>query len=110
MFGIALFLEKLRAGPRMKAMWQRELRVGLSLQLMAVWIVLNGPLAEALEFDMIFQTKCIMEEISSNVLVVAEYQAFLKTEPGKNVVVAVQVLHGHAPPVIYLSAGAGMAY
>eukprot|EP01024_Parvocaulis_polyphysoides_P058945 TRINITY_DN6365_c0_g2_i2.p1 TRINITY_DN6365_c0_g2~~TRINITY_DN6365_c0_g2_i2.p1 ORF type:complete len:211 (-),score=24.09 TRINITY_DN6365_c0_g2_i2:327-959(-) len=33
---------------------------------------------QGLEFDMMFQTKCIMEEISENVLVVGDYKAFEK--------------------------------
>eukprot|EP01024_Parvocaulis_polyphysoides_P041829 TRINITY_DN3837_c0_g3_i2.p1 TRINITY_DN3837_c0_g3~~TRINITY_DN3837_c0_g3_i2.p1 ORF type:complete len:237 (-),score=29.64 TRINITY_DN3837_c0_g3_i2:196-828(-) len=35
-------------------------------------------LVGALEFDMMFQTKCIMEEINENVLVVGDYKAFDK--------------------------------
>jgi hypothetical protein len=34
--------------------------------------------AAALEFDMAYQTKCIMEEINANVLVVGDYAGFRK--------------------------------
>jgi hypothetical protein len=47
--------------------------------------------ASGLEFDMMFQTKCIMEEITSNVLVVGEYSGHSKISPGVLVPMVVKV-------------------
>eukprot|EP00803_Ostreobium_quekettii_P009053 evm.model.scf_1646.4 EVM.evm.TU.scf_1646.4 scf_1646:32298-36220(-) len=59
--------------------------------LLVAWTLLSAYRARALEFDMIFQTKCVMEEIPANVLVVAEYQAFNKKERSKLVTVTTQL-------------------
>jgi hypothetical protein len=36
--------------------------------------------ATALEFDMIYQTKCILEEIDENIIVLGEYEAIRTTD------------------------------
>lgn len=48
-----------------------------SAVLMMVWLVC----ARALEFEMASQTKCIYEEINSNVIVVGDFKAFHKDHP-----------------------------
>jgi hypothetical protein len=50
----------------------------------------SGP-ACGLELDMLFQTKCVMEEINTNVLVVGDYAAYSKDDPNVPVVVDVKV-------------------
>eukprot|EP01023_Acetabularia_acetabulum_P020266 TRINITY_DN2048_c0_g1_i1.p3 TRINITY_DN2048_c0_g1~~TRINITY_DN2048_c0_g1_i1.p3 ORF type:complete len:236 (-),score=46.28 TRINITY_DN2048_c0_g1_i1:180-887(-) len=55
----------------------QNMRVGILVQCY-YWLVLLVPAVYALEFDMMFQTKCIMEEINENVLVVGDYKAFDK--------------------------------
>ena len=45
----------------------------------------------ALEFDMLFQTKCVMEEINRNVLVVGDFAAFHKDDSSKVVPMDVKV-------------------
>lgn len=47
--------------------------------------------ASRLDFDMMFQTKCIMEEITSNVLVVGEYSGHSKVSLGVMVPMDVKV-------------------
>ena len=34
----------------------------------------------ALEYDMVYQTKCIMEEISENIIVIGDFSAVRKTD------------------------------
>lgn len=43
------------------------------------------------EFEMSYQTKCLMEELSKNVLVVLDYKAFHKDMPEELVTVSVTV-------------------
>ena len=47
--------------------------------------------AAALEFDMLFQTKCVMEEISKNVLAVIDYEGFKREAPEQKVPLSVKV-------------------
>jgi hypothetical protein len=44
-----------------------------------------------MEFDMLHQTKCVMEDINKDVLVFGEFQAFLKDDPNKGSAVDVKV-------------------
>uniref|UniRef100_A0A7S1SV81 GOLD domain-containing protein n=1 Tax=Tetraselmis chuii TaxID=63592 RepID=A0A7S1SV81_9CHLO len=44
-------------------------------------LLLHIAATAAMEFDMTYQTKCVMEEIGVGVLVLGEYSAFLKDEP-----------------------------
>ena len=53
--------------------------------LLAVSILLGPQSSAALEFDMLFQTKCVMEEINRGVLVVGDFAAFEKEHPDKPV-------------------------
>lgn len=46
------------------------------------------------EFEMAYQTKCLMEELSNNVLVVLDYKAFHKEQPEQPVPVTVTVCSG----------------
>lgn len=48
-------------------------------------------LSQQYEFEMAYQTKCLMEELSNNVLVVLDYKAFHKEQPEQPVVVSVTV-------------------
>ncbi len=48
-------------------------------------------LSAALEFDMLFQTKCVMEEINRGVLVVGDYAAFEKDNADRPVEMDVKV-------------------
>ena len=58
----------------------------------AAWLCLAlAPAAAALEFDMLFQTKCVMEDISSGILVVGDYAAFTKDHPDSAVSIDVKV-------------------
>lgn len=50
-----------------------------------------GHLANALEFEMQTQMKCIYEEINSNVIVVGDYKAFNKDHPDAPQIVDVRV-------------------
>lgn len=49
------------------------------------------PTAMPLEFDMLFQTKCVMEEINRNVLVVGDFAAFHKDNSANLVPMDVKV-------------------
>lgn len=44
-------------------------------------LAMLASVAAGMEFDMVYQTKCVMEEISPGVLVLGEYTAFLKEDP-----------------------------
>lgn len=59
------------------------------------WFVLlascAAQLAAALEFDMLFQTKCVMEEINKGVLVVGDFAAFNKDNSATMVDIDVKV-------------------
>lgn len=48
-------------------------------------------LAVALEFDMLFQTKCVMEEINKGVLVVGDFAAFNKDNTANMVSIDIKV-------------------
>ena len=52
---------------------------------LAVSILLGTQSSAALEFDMLFQTKCVMEEINRGVLVVGDFAAFEKEHPDRPV-------------------------
>ncbi len=61
--------------------------------LLAVSILLGTHPSAALEFDMLFQTKCVMEEINRGVLVVGDFAAFEKEHPDKPVEMDVKARH-----------------
>ncbi len=49
------------------------------------------PPAHALEFDMLFQTKCVMEEINRNTLVVGEFSSFHKNNAAQLIFMDIKV-------------------
>jgi hypothetical protein len=55
-----------------------------------VGLCLLSAAANALDFEMGVQTKCVYEEINANVIVVGDYKAYNKDNP--SVAVAVDVL------------------
>ncbi|GMH33236.1 hypothetical protein BSKO_01070 [Bryopsis sp. KO-2023] len=58
----------------------------------SVWgVLVCACLVSGLEFNMIFQTKCVMEDIPAETLVVGEYSAFDKTNRVTPIAVSVQV-------------------
>ena len=72
---------------------------------MAVLLVaacgLRTPAVQAMEFDMTYQTKCVMEEISNDVLVFGEYSTFRKDGQTEDSDVDVKVQpHGLASAVL----------
>ena len=56
-------------------MWRTTARAAVT-----ALCVLLMTTVQALEFDMIYQTKCIMEEINENVLVLGEFSATKKAD------------------------------
>ena len=61
------------------------------LVMMASLLTASIPCTFALEFDMLFQTKCVMEEISKNVLAVIDYEGFKRDSPSEKVPLSVKV-------------------
>lgn len=62
----------------------------VALTAVAVLQLLLGAVG-AYEFEMAYQTKCLMEEMSKDVLVLADYAAFHKDDPSVPVTVTVRV-------------------
>lgn len=52
--------------------------------------------AEALEFEMQAQTKCIFEELNANVIVVGDYKALNRDNPSVPIYVDIRVSPVHA--------------
>ena len=50
------------------------------------------PTAWGLQFDMLFQTKCVMEELNHNTLVVGDFSCFHKDRVSQMVPVDVKVM------------------
>eukprot|EP00892_Ulva_mutabilis_P007025 jgi/Ulvmu1/4695/UM002_0426.1 len=59
---------------RSRRSYQPFIQFVYSVVHLAIMIVLASPLSSALEFEMTKMTKCIVEEISADVLAVGEYQ------------------------------------
>jgi hypothetical protein len=59
------------------------------LQLAVIWTITSPCLA--LEFDMMYQTKCIMEEIDTNIIVVGDFLAYRKDDNSQRVALDVKV-------------------
>lgn len=55
--------------------------------------------ATAMEFDMQVQTKCIYEELNSNVIVVGDWKAYNKNNPTLPIYVSVKVADATGAPV-----------
>ena len=76
-------------GPVLAAM-HRPWRPAVAL-ILVVFLSGTHRLSAALEFDMLFQTKCVMEEINRGVLVVGDYAAFEKENADRPVEMDVKV-------------------
>lgn len=72
----------------------RSRKAPRQLSLLAANVLLMIGLAGALQFEMQTQTKCILEEINSNVIVVGDYSAANRDNPGLPIYVDVKVGQG----------------
>lgn len=58
-----------------------------------------GQQALGYEFDMTFQTKCVMEEINKNVLVVGDYSSYHRDDQNNKVAIDVKVEDPHGKTI-----------
>lgn len=65
----------------------------------AALLLLLSHVAFGYEFEMAYQTKCLMEEMSKNVIVLAEYSAFHKDNRDEPVTVTVRVEDPRSKPI-----------
>lgn len=80
--------------------------MALLLLLATDWLVMG------LEFDMIFQTKCVIEDISADVMVLVEYSVFDKEDRKTPRPLSIQVsVHQHSVGrMIVFRGGGGLCF